>query len=129
MEYQDEVERYKRLRAENDRLQGQNQELKQENIMLLKQIKSAGLIISIWTKKHWEKLEPAMQQYTEDMWKARNERLHGGPDGNGDGYLAHQLETEAKEMLLSKIQAVENKEVKDSGFYDAIEKAIQGQKI
>ena len=129
MEYQDEVERYKRLRAENDRLQGQNQELKQENIMLLKQIKSAGLIISIWTKKHWNKLEPAMQQYTEDMWQARNERLHGGPDGNGDSYLAHQLETEAKEMLLSKIQAVENKEVKDSGFYDAIEKAIQGQKI
>ena len=99
-----------------DKLKKQKQKLEDQLEILQKRIKSAGAIISMWVKKHWDRLESHFKQYAETEQQAINEHLHGGPDGTGDLYNAKQYEKRAKDQLLSGFDSVEEEERQKLGI-------------
>lgn len=103
-------------RTEVDKLKKQKQKLEDQLEILQKRIKSAGAIISMWVKKHWDRLESHFKQYAETEQQAINEHLHGGPDGTGDLYNAKQYEKRAKDQLLSGFDSVEEEERQKLGI-------------
>lgn len=102
--------------AEVNNLKKQKKDLEDKLKILQKRIKSAGSIISIWIRRHWNKLEKHFKQYASTEQQAENERLFGGPRGTGDVYSAQQYEKRAKDQLLSGFDSVEDEERQKLGI-------------
>lgn len=113
---QDIKKQQEALKKENYDLKAENSGLRATITQLRKQIQSAGLIVSEWIKSHWNKLEQHFNTYARDMNSATNERIHGGPDGNGDTFMAHQFEQRAKNGLIGAFENIERNEFDKSGF-------------
>lgn len=102
--------------AEVNKLKKQKADLEEKLEILQKRIKSAGAIVSMWIREHWEQLEKHFKNYAAIEQQALSERFHGGPDGTGDPYNANQYEKRAKDQLLSGFDQVEDKERKKLGI-------------
>lgn len=113
---QDIKKQQEALKKENYDLKAENSGLRATITQLRKQIQSAGLIVSEWIKSHWNKLEQHFNTYARDMNSATNERIYGGPDGNGDTFMAHQFEQRAKNGLIGAFENIERNEFDKSGF-------------
>lgn len=111
--------------AEVNKLKKQKADLEEKLEILQKRLKSAGLIISMWIRKHWNKLEKYFKQYASTEQQAENERLFGGPRGTGDIYNAQQYEKRAKDRLISGFDSVEEEERQKLGIKVEISTANQ----
>lgn len=111
--------------TEVDKLRKQKKNLEDQLKILRKRLKSAGLIISMWIRKHWNKLEKYFKQYASTEQQAENERLFGGPRGTGDIYNAQQYEKRAKDQLISGFDSVEEEERQKLGIKVEISTANQ----
>lgn len=111
--------------TEVDKLRKQKKNLEDQLKILRKRLKSAGLIISMWIRKHWNKLEKYFKQYASTEQQAENERLFGGPRGTGDIYNAQQYEKRAKAQLISGFDSVEEEERQKLGIKVEISTANQ----
>lgn len=103
-------------RNEVDKLKKQKQTLEDQLDILQKRLKSAGSIISIWIKKHWDKLEKHFKEYAKVEQQSLSERLHGGPNGTGDIYNAKKYEKRAKDGLFNGLASVEQEERQKLGI-------------
>lgn len=103
-------------RDEIAKLNKQKQGLTRQLKALQKQIQSAGAIVSMWIRRHWEKLEKYFKQYAHTQQQAENEKMFGGPNGTGDIYNAKQYERKAKSDLLIGLDQVEEKEQDNLGI-------------
>lgn len=108
-------------------LKKQKMDLQTEIKKLQQQAKNAGLIVSRWIKRNWQRLESHFRDYARDMSSAQNERLFGGNEGKGDPYNAQRYEKRAKDGLLASFEHLENEEVERSGLGKAIRKSINKQ--
>lgn len=109
------------------KLKKQKMDLQTEIKKLQQQAKNAGLIVSRWIKRNWQRLESHFRDYARDMSSAQNERLFGGNEGKGDPYNAQRYEKRAKDGLLASFEHLENEEVERSGLGKAIRKSINKQ--
>lgn len=117
----------KQEQAEIKELKKQKMDLKAEIKQLQQQVKSAGLIVSHWIRRNWQRLESHFRDYAQDIASARNERLFGGANGKGDNFTAQQYEKKAKDGLLASFEQIETEEVESSGLGNAIRKSINKQ--
>lgn len=108
-------------------LKKQKMDLQTEIKQLQQQVKSAGLIVSRWIRRNWQRLESHFRDYARDMSSAQNERLYGGANGTGDPYNAQLYEQKAKKGLLASFAHIENEEVEKSGLGNVIKKSIEKQ--
>lgn len=113
--------------AEIKELKKQKMDLQTEIKQLQQQVKAAGLIVSRWIRRNWERLETHFRDYARDMALAQNERLFGGNNSNGDPYNAQQYEKQAKTGLLASFEHIEREEVENSDLGNKIRKSINRQ--
>lgn len=106
----------KKERDEVNKLKKEKADLKNELEILQKRLKSAGAIISMWVRKHWDKLEKHFKRYAQTEQQALTEQLHGGSDGQGDPYTAQKYDKQAKDQLLSGFDKVEVEEREKLGI-------------
>lgn len=117
----------KQEQDEIKQLKKQKMDLQTEIKQLQQQVKSAGLIVSRWIRRNWQRLESHFRDYAQDIASASNERMFGGPDGKGDNFNAQQYEKHAKDGLLASFAHIENEEVEKSGLSNVIKKSIEKQ--
>ena len=106
----------KKERDEVNKLKKEKADLKNKLEILQKRLKSAGAIISMWVRKHWDKLEKHFKRYAQTEQQALTEQLHGGSDGQGDPYTAQKYDKQAKDQLLSGFDKVEVEEREKLGI-------------
>lgn len=109
-----------KLQEANNQLKKDNEALENQLETLQLRVKSAGLIISKWFQKNWQKLEKHLRNYAQNINNAERERLYGGKNRNGDIYKSREYEKQAKNGLIAGLTAVENDELKKSGFYENV---------
>lgn len=109
-----------KLQEANNQLKKDNEALENQLETLQLRVKSAGLIISKWFQKNWQKLEKHLRNYAQNINNAERERLYGGKNQNGDIYKSREYEKQAKNGLIAGLTAVENDELKKSGFYENV---------
>lgn len=112
----------KKLQEDNKALRDSNSQLEERLEYLKNQVQTAGLVIGKWVKRNWSKLEKHLKQYALNINDANHERLHGGPDGNGDIYQAKRYEKEAKDGLISAFNGIQKEELQKSGFFEEVVK-------
>ncbi len=117
----------KQEQDEIKQLKKQKMDLQTEIKKLQQQAKNAGLIVSQWIRRNWQRLESHFRDYAQDIASARNERMFGGPDGKGDNFNAQRYEKQAKDGLLASFAHIENEEVEKSGLNNVIKKSIEKQ--
>lgn len=116
------------LKQENKKLTDDNNALKATLEVFKKRLRSAGLIIGQWVRKHWDQLEQPFRDYAHNISNAENERIRGGRDHDGDYYQAQRYEKEAKSGLFSAFDAIELKTAKDLGLQNAINPGQQSSR-